>query len=172
MLEYLFDFMKQNIFLIFLVVLFLGIASVYSRRIKFLFLSLLGVAALYFALLCLYRLGIGIEGLYEWSCRFVILICEHIDFYNILCLNHSLVFTKVLEILMHRSFSDAMLYMIHISIIIALIVLAIDILLPRLKLINLRKINFNNVKLNKNLYSSNTINRTQDKYIFYSVLRC
>lgn len=172
MLEYLFNFMKQNIFLIFIVVLFLGIASVYSKRIKFLFLSILGLAALYFALLCLYRLGIGIETLYECSCRFVILICEHIDCFNILCLNHSLFLSKVLEILIQRSFSSAFLYMIHISLIIALIVLAIEVLLPRLKTIHLRKINFNNTKLNKNSYSSNTINKSQNKYIFYSVLRC
>ncbi|MBD5390684.1 hypothetical protein HDR67_01615 [bacterium] len=172
MLEYLFNFMKHNIILIFVVVMFLGIASIYSKKMKLLFLSILGMAGLYFALLCLYRLGIGIEGLYVWSCKVVIFVCEQIDYYNILCLNRSLMSSKLFELFMHRSFSDILLYVIHISILISFIILTIDILLPRLKLIYLRKINFNNNNSNKNLYFSNTIIRTQYKYIFYSVLRC
>lgn len=81
MLEFLFDFIERNILLVFLCVLLLGIASAYSKGIKFLFLSILGTIMTYFAFLCFYRLGYGFESLYQWSCEIVIRICYYIDYY-------------------------------------------------------------------------------------------
>lgn len=172
MLEYLFNFIEQNIFLIFLCVLSLGIASVYSKGIKFLFLSIVGIAALYFALLCLYRLGIGIEVLYNWSCKVVIQICNQIDYYNLFCCQHSVIFSKVLEVLTHRSFSNGFICITQIILILLVIIAAKDILLIDLKITGSKKVFFNYNVGNKNEELTNTINRTQSKFIFYSVLRC
>lgn len=170
-LEYLFDFLEKNILLVFLCVLFLGIASIYSKGIKFLFFSILGASAAYFGLLCLYRLGIGIEVLYDWSCQCVIHICNQIDYYNILFANHFVLLSKLIELVVQHSFSGTLLYLIHISAILALITLFIEIVVPRIK-IYIRKIRLYFKNLNKKTYFSYTINRTQSKFILNSVLRC
>ncbi|MDE6407729.1 MAG: hypothetical protein K2K50_03900, partial [Anaeroplasmataceae bacterium] len=140
MLEFLFNFMENNIILIFLCVLILGIASAYSKSTKVLFLSILGVSAAYFALLCLYRLGIGIEFLYDWSCRWVIAICNQIDYYSILCLNNSILLHKLMEFILTRCFSNYALTLLHITVLFTLIFIVIEIVIPRLKLIIVKKL--------------------------------
>ncbi|MDE7263645.1 MAG: hypothetical protein K2N64_03170 [Anaeroplasmataceae bacterium] len=172
MLEYLFTFMEKNIVLIFLCVLFLGIASVYSKGIKFLFLSIVGTAALYFALLCLYRLGIGIDVLYNWSSQIVIQICKQIDYYNLFCAHHSVLFSKILEVLSYRSFSNGLIWITQLILVLCILLAAKDILLINFKIAGVKKVFFNYNVGNKNEEITNTINRTQSKFIFYSVLRC
>lgn len=78
MLEYLFDFIESNIILIFICVLFFTISSIYSKKMKMFFIAVLMCATLYFALLlCLYRLGIGIDFLYCCSSKIIITVIEH-----------------------------------------------------------------------------------------------
>lgn len=172
MLEYLFDFMERNIILIFLCVLILCIASAYSKGIKCLFLSILGCATIYFALLCLYRLGIGIDGLYDWASNFVIRLCNYIDFGGMFLSNHSIISTKLLEILFHNTSSNIFLWCLHTTCGIALIVLAIEIIIPRIKFILLYKIQLNIKQINKKSYFPNTISRVQSRFILNSVFRC
>ncbi|MDE6655928.1 MAG: hypothetical protein K2J85_02940, partial [Anaeroplasmataceae bacterium] len=163
MLEFLFNFIEHNIFLIFLFVLILGIASAYSKSTRFLFLSLLGIAVSYFALLCLYRLGIGIDFLYDWSCKWVVTICNQIDYYSIFCLNHSILFSKLIEFLFAHSYSDLLLALLHITMIFTLIFVIIEVVIPRLKPIAFKKIKNNAKRINKITVFYNTINSTQSK---------
>lgn len=79
MLEYLFNFLTKYIFLVFIVVLVLGIVSAFSKKIKILFSVILIGAALYFALLCLDILGIGFKPLYEFSCSSILYICNNVE---------------------------------------------------------------------------------------------
>lgn len=172
MLEFLFNFIEQNIILVFFCVLFLATASIYSKRIKFLFFFLLGGAATYFALLCLYRLGIGIEALYNWSCDFVISICNQIDYCSLFGYGHSPLLVKVFEVVFQHLFADRMLCLIHLTFFISFALVMILILLPRLKVVAIKKIEIHRHYFNKKIYFSNTINSTQSKFILNSVFRC
>ena len=172
MLEYLLNFIENNLFLIFLCLIILGIASIYSKGIKFLFLSILGGAALYFALLCLHHWGVGIEFLYKISSKYVIAVCEQIDYYSILFFNHSLLITKFMEIFLPTSMSSLLFYVLHISVFITVILIAAGVILPHLCYINLKKVEIRITKVNKINYFYNTINKTQSKFILNSVFRC
>ncbi|MDE5546354.1 MAG: hypothetical protein K2I88_02705, partial [Anaeroplasmataceae bacterium] len=160
MLEFLFNFMENNIILIFLCVLILGIASAYSKSTKFLFLSILGTAAMYFALLCLYRLGIGIEFLYDLSCKYVIAICNQIDYYSIFCLNNSILLHRLMEFVLTHFSYDYLLTFLHITILISLIFIVIEVVIPRLKPIVYKKIYINTNKINNIKVFTYTINST------------
>ncbi len=172
MLEFLFGFIERNIFFIFLCVLALGIASAYSKGIKFLFLSILGISAMYFALLCFYRLGYGIELLYNWSCKYVIRICYFIDYYSFLCLNHSIFLTKIMDYFLIHSNGNLLFYFIHFTVLLGFLILAIEIIIPKIKFIYVQKIKINMKEINKKPYFYNTINRVQSKFILNSVFRC
>lgn len=76
MLVFLFGFIEQYIIQIFIVILALAIASSFSKHVKHFFVTILGLSALYFLLLCLYELGIGNEALYQFSCRYIYIACD------------------------------------------------------------------------------------------------
>lgn len=172
MLEYLFNFITKNIAIIFLCVLSLAIASIYSKRIKYLFYTILGGAALYFVLLCLYRLGIGIDVLYEWSCKYVLMICNQIDCFNFFFFQHTFVLTKIMNLILHDSLSNVLLCLVSISLVVVFVLLTIEIVLPRFSTKNYKKIEINLKELNKSNQFTNTINRIESKYIINSVFRC
>lgn len=172
MLEYLFDFIENNILLIFIVVLILGVASVYSKGVKFLFFSLLGLAALYFGLLCLYRLGIGIEKIYVWSSKYVIMLCNQLDYYNFICLSHFDILAKVIEVSVQNTVLDSILYLIYFSAVISCVAVAVFIFIPKIVYTKQKKIKINHDILNKNTEIPNTINKSHPKFILNLVLRC
>lgn len=172
MLEFLFDFIERNILLVFLCVLLLGIASAYSKGIKFLFLSILGTIMTYFAFLCFYRLGYGFESLYQWSCEIVIRICYYIDYYSFFCYNHSYFITKILEYLMQQTSSGVILCMMHILVSIGFILIACFFFIPKLRLYTPYKLDLNFKDIHNVAWKYNTINRVQSRYILNSVFRC
>lgn len=172
MLEYLFDFIEHNILIVFLCVLFLGIASAYSKKMKTIFLVILGLAAVYFALLCLYRLGIGIDALYEWSSKYVIMICNQIDYISYFIFQHTIITTKILKFILHNSLSNAVLSFINLSLIVCFVLLTIEIIIPQIKHIFQKKFILNLKELNKSIQFNNTINSTVSKTILNSVFRC
>lgn len=172
MLEYLLTFIQHNIFIIFFVALFLGIASVFSKKIKIVFFTLLGLGLTYFCLLCLYRWGIGIESLYEWSSKYVILVCHQLDIYTFLFVNHSFILTKVLEALSHHSLTETILCFTQLSIFISLVALTIIVVIPRIADEKITKIDIKRFNINKYPFFINTINRTQTRFILNSKLRC
>lgn len=172
MLEYLFNFITNNIIIIFLCVLSLAIASIYSKRMKYLFYILLGGAAVYFMLLCLYRLGIGIDVLYEWSCKYVVMFCNQIDYLSFFLFQHTIILTRVFKLIMHNSFYNSILCLVSLSLILAFILLTIEVILPKLTITKSKKVILNLKELNKTIQFYNTINRTESKFILNSVLRC
>lgn len=172
MLEFLFDFLERNIVLVFVCVMFLGIASAYSKGMKFLFLSILGIAMTYFALLCFYRLGYGFEGLYQWSCNIVLRICYYIDYYSIFCFSHSFIITKIMEGILHQSPSNMTLYIFHILASITFVIIVIAIIVPKVRILFRNTIQINMKDINKITIKYDTNNRVQAKYILNSVFRC
>ncbi|MCM1131710.1 MAG: hypothetical protein NC310_07375 [Roseburia sp.] len=172
MLEYLFTFIKNNIFVIFLVLVFLASASAYSKKIKFFFLGTLGLAFVYFVLLCLYRLGIGIDSLYEWSSKYVILLCNQLDLFSMVFVQQSFILTKTLEVLGHHSLTDVILCITQLAFLIALVLLTIIIVIPRFVGEKVNKIKISRFCINKYSLFINTNNRTQTRFIFLSKLRC
>lgn len=171
MLEYLFSFIEHNITLIFLIVLAFGIASAYFKSIKILFLSLLGLSTLYFALLCLYRLGFGIAALYEWSCNYVLLICNHIDAYGLIIFHHSFVVSRAINGLLYHPIQGGILCFFQL-VLFMFIILSLYAITPRIKGENFKKVKIRSVIANKNKIIYNTINKTQSKFILNSVFRC
>ncbi len=172
MLEYLLTFIQNNIFIIFFAVLFLGIASIYSKKMKIIFLTLLGVAVAYFILLCLHKCGIGIDCLYEWSSKYVIILCNQLDVYTMLFVQHSFILNKVMEALSHHSLTEIILCVTQIALFIAFVLITITIVLPRFLVEKIQKIKINRFHINKYCLFINTINRTQTRFILHSKLRC
>lgn len=75
MLDYLLYVIEQNIFFIFLIIMILTIVSQISKGFRYFFFACLGLVTSYFALLCFYKLGIGSDRLYEFSAKYVYMIC-------------------------------------------------------------------------------------------------
>lgn len=172
MLEYLFNFITNNIVIIFLCVLSLAIASIYSKRIKCLFYTILCGAALYFVLLCLYRLGIGIEVLYEWSCKWVVMVCHQIDYISLFFFQQPFILTRVLKLFLHDSLFNVLLCLVGISFVLVFVLITIETVLPKFSLNKHKKVEINLKELNKSNQFTNTINRIESKYILNSVFRC
>ncbi|MDE5714833.1 MAG: hypothetical protein K2I42_01745, partial [Anaeroplasmataceae bacterium] len=117
MLEYLFNILQKNILLVFSCVLGLAIASAFSKKIKILFISIIGLSASYFALLCFYRLGIGIDSLYYESCKIVIAVCEWFEQYHFLFLNSEILF-RILKVSSLSSLNDVLYQIEFLTIVI------------------------------------------------------
>lgn len=171
-LEYLFNFIEHNIILVFLCVLILSIASAYSKKAKIIFLALLGGAAFYFALLCFYRLGIGIQGLYDWSCRCVVYLCNQIDYCNIISVNHMVFLPKFMEFALHHSISEAFFTFVETIVIFILVLIALEGTVKIFKNVSFKKININTKATNKIYYFSYNNNDVISKINFNLVLRC
>lgn len=169
-LEYLLNFLGKNILMILFVAFILTFFSVYSKKSKFIFILTLCGASTCFILLYLYRLKIGIESLYDWS--LVVCMFNQMDYYEIFFLNHFFVLTKEPIVFIRQTFSQTILLFVQIYLMFLLITLFIEVLLQKGLIL------FDRIKLqtkknnNKKIYLSNTINRTQFKFILNSVLRC
>lgn len=84
MLDYLMNFIQQYIMYIVIIIIILAIISNFSKFVKRIFVSVVGLGFIYLFLLCLYELGIGIESLYQFSCRYIYMACELIEKNNTL----------------------------------------------------------------------------------------
>lgn len=79
MLAYLIEFVKNNIILILFIMLIFCITSLYSKKIRNLFVICIGLGVFYIALLGLYQFGIGIDFLYNFSCKWITLTCLFLE---------------------------------------------------------------------------------------------
>lgn len=172
MLEYLFNFLEENIILVFFCVLILGIASIYSKGIKSLFVFLLCGTAFYFMLLCLYRLGIGVESLYIWSSKWVVMICNQIHYYSFLGTSQLVFLPHVLELLTHQQIPNYIVVLFETIFLLILILFVVEVYKIKLLWIKPNNASIKINKHNKNFYFTNTINRVSSTFFFNCVLRC
>ncbi len=171
MLEYLFNFIESNILLIFFGVLFFSISSIYSKKMKMLFITILIFSTLYFAFLCLYRLGIGIDILYYWSSKIIITIVEHIKSLFVFNLEHFIFVDHISNIV----FRDQMInkFMIIFFFISSIIILPLVISLYKPLIIDLKcKIIKLNIKNNNFIKKYNYLKKQIPNLYMNCVLRC
>lgn len=114
MLDYLLDLITKYISIVFICVLILCMASTYSKKIKVLFITILVLFASYFALLCLYKLGVGIQPLYEWSCDIVYFLCSYIERFNIIIFNNEFILSRLIYMILNHH-TMALIQMISVT---------------------------------------------------------
>ncbi len=171
MLEYLFDILQKNIIFIFFCVLGLAIASAFSKKVKIVFVGLIVLSASYFALLCLYRLGIGIDSLYYESCKIVIAVCEGFEQYHFLFFN-SEIFFRLIKITSLTSLNDILYHIEIITIGVICLLFFFDLYFPFIFNFKIRNVEIQYNYVMKQTYYTNNIVEKQPRFILNSILRC
>lgn len=172
MLEFLIDFIVNNLLLVLLCVIALGIASVYSKGVKIFSFYLFAIIVSYYIFSCLYNQGLGIDILYNCSSKCVFVLCNQNDYIQYLCLSNTLTPAKLLDNTISYSVINILFYVIHIVLILSFMILSVEYILPQLKKNKIKKMELYSEEFNKNQYINNTINSIQPKFILNSVLRC
>ncbi len=172
MLEFLMDFIGNNVLIVLLCATALVIASVYSKGVKIFSFYLFAIGISYYIFSCLYRQGLGIDILYNCSSKCVFVLCNQKDCLQYLCLNNTFISTKLFDNTFSYTIMNLVFYLISIVLVISFMVLAIEYILPQVKKNKFRKTELYSADLNKNQFIYNTINSIQPKFILNSVLRC
>lgn len=171
MLEYLFDFIESNILLIIFCVLFLTISSIYSKKMKILFIVISMCATLYFAFLCLYSLGVGIEPLYYLSSKIIIMVLEHIKCLFKFNLEYLMLTERLSNVYYGEQLINKFTIIIYFTLSIILFPLVINLYKPLIIDIKCKVIKLN-IKNNIFINKYNKIKKQIQNLYMNCVLRC